>query len=81
MAASVETAGFYTDVPLTNVRKIIAGAMYRSLQNSAQLTHHLSANASGMLQLRKEVKRRQEAGYPYNITLNDMVCYAVIRAS
>lgn len=75
------TAGeHYTDIPLSNVRKIIAGAMHRSLQNSAQLTHHLSANASGILQLRKEVKRRTNEGYAYNITLNDMVCYAVIRA-
>ena len=78
--ASGETAGLYTDVPLSNVRKIIAGAMFRSLQNSAQLTHHLSANATGMLQLRREVKVRQEGGYPYNITLNDMVCYAVVQS-
>ena len=70
----------YTEMPLSNVRKIIAAAMYNSLQNSAQLTHHLSANASRMLQLRKEVKNRMKEGYAYNITLNDMVCYAVIRA-
>jgi pyruvate dehydrogenase E2 component (dihydrolipoamide acetyltransferase) len=75
-----EVSGEFTDVPLTQVRKIIAGAMQRSLQNSAQLTHHLSANASGMLQLRKLVKARQQEGYPHNITLNDMVCYAVIRS-
>jgi len=74
------STGNYTDEPLSNVRKIIAGAMHRSLQNSAQLTHHLSANASRMLQLRKEVKNRMNNGYTYNITLNDMVCYAVIRA-
>ena len=72
--------GSFTDVPLSNVRKIIAGAMYRSLQNSAQLTHHLSANVAGMLQLRRQVKLKQEGGYPYNITLNDMVCYAVIQS-
>ena len=72
--------GSFTDHPLSNVRKIIAGAMYRSLQNSAQLTHHLSANAAGMLQLRRQVKVKQEGGYPYNITLNDMVCYAVVQS-
>jgi len=70
----------YSDVPLTNIRKIIAGAMYRSLQNSAQLTHHLSANATSMLQLRRQVKVKQESGYPHQITLNDMVCYAVIQS-
>ncbi len=72
--------GAYTDIPLTNVRKIIAEAMYRSLKESAQLTHHMSANASGMLQLRKEVKKRLKEGYPQNITLNDMVCFSAIRA-
>jgi len=79
-AAIVSSSGDYTDIPLSNIRKIIAGAMYNSLQNSAQLTHHLSANASRMLQLRKEVKRRVNEGYGYNITLNDMVVYAVIKA-
>ncbi|MEN8201164.1 MAG: dihydrolipoamide acetyltransferase family protein [Bacteroidota bacterium] len=74
------TQGEYTDIPLSKVRKIIAGAMYNSLQNSAQLTHHLSANASRMLQLRKEVKRRMSEDYTINITLNDMVCFAAIRA-
>ena len=72
--------GKFTDVPLSNMRKIIANAMHQSLQNSAQLTHHLSANASKMLQLRKLVKSRMLDGYAYNITLNDMVCYALIRA-
>jgi len=79
-ASRASSSGEYTDFPLSNVRKIIAGAMYHSLQNSAQLTHHLSANASRMLQLRKEVKRKMNEGYAFNITLNDMVCYAVIRA-
>lgn len=76
----VVTTGDYTEIPLSNVRKIIAGAMYNSLQNSAQLTHHMGANASKMLQLRKLVKSKTKEGYSYNITLNDMVVYAVIRA-
>lgn len=80
VAGSAEGTGTYSDEPLSNVRKIIAGAMHRSLQNSAQLTHHMSANASAMLQLRREVKVRQEGGYAYNITLNDMVCYAVVQS-
>lgn len=74
------SAGGYTDEPLSNVRRIIASAMHRSLQNSAQLTHHMSANATKMLNLRKMVKTRMKEGYKYNITLNDMVCFAVIRA-
>jgi pyruvate dehydrogenase E2 component (dihydrolipoamide acetyltransferase) len=66
--------------PLSNMRKLIAKAMHASLQNSAQLTHHLSADARRILALRKAVKKAVDSGYPTNITLNDMVCLAVIRA-
>ena len=66
--------------PLTNMRKLIAKAMHASLQNSAQLTHHLGADARGLLALRKKVKAAVDKGYPTNITLNDMVCFATIKA-
>lgn len=66
--------------PLTNMRKLIAKAMHASLQNSAQLTHHLSADARRILELREKVKKAMDKGYPTNITLNDMVCLAVIKA-
>jgi pyruvate dehydrogenase E2 component (dihydrolipoamide acetyltransferase) len=72
--------GGFSEEPLSSVRRIIATAMHRSLRHSAQLTHHLGANATGLLRLRKEVKGRLEKGYEFNITLNDMVCYAVVRA-
>lgn len=64
---------------LSNIRKLIAKAMLNSLQNSAQLTHHLSADARQILQIRKVVKKKVEEGYPANITLNDLVCFAVIK--
>ena len=69
----------YIDYPVTHVRRIIANAMHASLQQSAQLTHHMGADASRMQALRNKIKTLQEKGYPHNITLNDMVCYAVIR--
>ena len=63
------------------MRKIIAKSMHASLQNSAQLTHHLGADARRILELRKQVKAAMEAGkIATNITLNDMVCFAVIKA-
>ena len=84
VAAAMKNPVYGTDYqikPLTNMRKLIAKAMHASLQNSAQLTHHLSADARGILELRKKVKNAVEKeGYPVNITLNDMVCLAVIRA-
>ena len=62
---------------LPNIRKLIAKAMHASLQNSAQLTHHLGADARRIMELRQKVKATE--GAP-NITLNDMVCFAVIKA-
>ena len=66
--------------PLTNMRKLIAKAMHASLQNSAQLTHHLGADARNIMSLRNKVKKAMQEGYPTDITLNDLVCFAVIKA-
>ena len=40
---------------ISNVRRIIAENMHASLKNSAQLTHHISANASKILAYRKKL--------------------------
>lgn len=66
---------------IPNIRKLIANAMYNSLQNSAQLTHHMSADARKILALRKKFKKEfTEGNVTQNVTINDLVCYAVIRA-
>ncbi|MCW0482607.1 dihydrolipoamide acetyltransferase family protein [Gaoshiqia sediminis] len=66
---------------LSNIRKLIAKAMHQSLQNSAQLTHHMSADARKIMALRKQFKKKLEAGeISQNITINDLVCFAVIKA-
>ncbi|MBA4408915.1 MAG: 2-oxo acid dehydrogenase subunit E2 [Odoribacter sp.] len=66
---------------LTNMRKLIAKAMLSSLQNSAQLTHHMSADARTIMALRKKYKKALDAGQiTQNITINDLVCFAVIKA-
>jgi pyruvate dehydrogenase E2 component (dihydrolipoamide acetyltransferase) len=71
----------YEDKKISNIRKLIAKSMHASLQNSAQLTHHLGADARRILELRKQAKVALEAGkIATNITLNDMVCFAVIKA-
>jgi pyruvate dehydrogenase E2 component (dihydrolipoamide acetyltransferase) len=54
--------GGFSEEPLSSVRRIIATAMHRSLRHSAQLTHHLGANATGLLRLRKEVKEGWRRG-------------------
>lgn len=80
VAGSAAFVGDFEIKKLSNIRKLIAKAMHQSLQNSAQLTHHLSADARQIQHLRKVVKKAVDEGYPVNITLNDLICFAVIKA-
>lgn len=70
----------YHDQKLSNIRKIIANNMYESLVNTAQLTLHTTADARQLLASRQLVKANMADGYQYNITINDMVCFAVVQA-
>jgi pyruvate dehydrogenase E2 component (dihydrolipoamide acetyltransferase) len=71
----------FTVEKMSNMRKLIAKSMYNSLQNSAQLTHMLGADARKIQALRKKAKKALEEGrIDANITINDFVCYAVIKA-
>ena len=71
----------YTEQPLSNVRKIIAKAMQSSLQNSAQLTHHMSADVRSLLEARQKIKDKLSTDKSQqDITLNDMICWCVIKA-
>ncbi len=71
----------YEVVKMSNMRKLIAKSMYNSLQNSAQLTHMLGADATRVQALRKKAKKALEEGrIDVNITINDFVCFAVIKA-
>ena len=63
------------------MRKLIAKSMYNSLQNSAQLTHMLGADARRLQALRKKAKKALEEGrIDTNVTINDLVCFAVVKA-
>ena len=71
----------FTELPLSNIRKIVARTMHASLQNSAQLTHHMSADVRNLLESRRKIKDKIQSGAKQqDITLNDMVCWCVIRA-
>ena len=78
---NIQKTAEYTEKPLSNVRKLIAKAMHSSLQNSAQLTHHMSADVRSLLEARQKIKRNLVSDKSQqDITLNDMVCWCVIRA-
>lgn len=69
----------YEDVKLTNIRKVIARSMTASLTGMAQLTLNTSFDATELMAYRKKVKENGEKLGLANITLNDMVLYAVSR--
>ena len=62
-------------IPLTGMRGIIADKMTKSLQTSAQLTHHGDANASELI---KGKKKLEEGGV--KVSVEDLVVAAVVRA-
>ena len=77
--AGADFPGASTSAPLKGVRKVVATRMMESLTTTAQLTLNTTANAAGILALRKKVKNADEALGLNKITLNDLVCFAVSR--
>lgn len=78
-AAAAAPAAAYEDVKLSGVRKAISKAMSNSLTSMAQLTHHFSFDATEIMALRAGWKANAEKLGLANITLNDIVMYAVSR--
>ena len=75
-AASVAA---FEDVKLSNVRRVIAKSMHASLSNMAQLTLNASFDATKLMAMRASLKAGAEKMGLANITLNDMVLFAVSR--
>ncbi len=76
-----ETNPEFNEQPLSNVRQLIAKAMHSSLQNSAQVTHHMSADVRHLLEARQKIKSQiADNVNQQDITINDMVCWCVIKA-
>jgi pyruvate dehydrogenase E2 component (dihydrolipoamide acetyltransferase) len=80
VASTLFTDNDFSVNKISNMRKIIARTMHESISNSAQLTHHMSADVRKLQALRSKVKAAMDKGSNVNITLNDMICFAVIRA-
>lgn len=76
---TAEAAAAYELRPLSNMRRIIAENMHRSLADSAQLTISMSFDATAILEYRKKVKADGERQGVANISLNDMVVFAASR--
>ena len=77
-AAAAEEAE-YTDVKFSSIRKATAKAMTKSLSTMAQLTMKSTFDATALMEMRKKIKANAEKMELPNITLNDMVMFAVSR--
>ena len=70
----------------STIRKLIARSMNRSLSTMAQLTYNATFDATAMLEFRARLKQAKASGIAErmglaqtNITLNDLILYAVSR--
>ena len=77
--AAPAAAPEYEDVKIPNIRKVIARSMHASLAEMAQLTLNSSFDAGKILSFRAAVKAAGENSGLNNITVNDIVLFAVSR--
>ena len=77
-AAPVSDAD-YEDVKIPNIRKVISKSMHASLSTMAQLTLNSSFDATNILEFRKQLKESKDRLGLNNITINDIIIYAVSR--
>ena len=78
-AVPVAAADDVEIIPVKGVRKVIADRMLQSLQTTAQLTLHASADARALQALRARLKASPEAMGLRGVTINDLVLLAVAR--
>lgn len=71
---STEQMGALKEITVKGVRKVVAGRMLSSMQTTAQLTMHTSADARAVLTARAKFKDSADKA---GITINDLVLYAV----
>lgn len=78
-AAPAAPAAEYTDEKMSGIRRAIAKSMKTSLSTIPQLTHTITFDATEIMALRKKLKANAETLGLNNITLNDIILYAVSR--
>lgn len=66
---------------LKGVRKVISERMMYSLASSAQLTYTATANAQGLLDLRKKLKNSDPSLEMTGVTIGDLVGFAAVKTA
>ncbi|MCX7842065.1 MAG: 2-oxo acid dehydrogenase subunit E2 [Clostridia bacterium] len=79
MQPAQEAGPMFEEVKLTNIRKVIAKAMHHSISSTCQLTLNSSFDATDIMEFRKKLKDSKDRLGLENITLNDIILYAVSR--
>ncbi|VGO23028.1 dihydrolipoamide acetyltransferase family protein [Pontiella sulfatireligans] len=79
VAPTMDFPGATKEIPVKGVRKVVAGRMLASLQNTAQLTLNTSADARSVLGYRSKCKAAPEEAGVGGISINDVVLYATIK--
>jgi pyruvate dehydrogenase E2 component (dihydrolipoamide acetyltransferase) len=80
MPAPAPAAGAVTEIKVSGVRKLIAQRMLASITTTAQLTLNSAADARALQDLRRKFKASPEPMGLRDVTINDMVLFAVSRA-
>jgi pyruvate dehydrogenase E2 component (dihydrolipoamide acetyltransferase) len=75
--ASSERVPAVSSAPMSSVRQRIAKRLRESLASTAQYTLHSSANAGGLLALRKKMKASVSMS---DVNLNDLVVFCTVKA-
>lgn len=65
-------------VPVSGIRKVIAGRMYDSLQKTAQLTINMKVDVTDLIALQKQTAETVQNRYEIKLTVTDFIARAVV---
>lgn len=65
-------------IPVSGIRKVIAGRMYDSLQKTAQLTINMKADVTDLIALQKQTADTVQNRYDNKLTVTDFIARAVV---
>jgi pyruvate dehydrogenase E2 component (dihydrolipoamide acetyltransferase) len=74
------SASGITVIPMTGMRKSIAGAMYDSIHKTAQLTVFNEVDVTGMLEFHQQIKEKYKSEENVRVTHTDIMILATCRA-
>ncbi len=78
--SAVQAEGpMFEEVKIPNIRKVIGKAMYNSISSTAQLTLNTSFDVTEIMKFRNKLKEGKDRLGLENITMNDIILYAVSR--